>query len=211
MAAATVGLRVVFIEADLRRPAAAKHFGTDAEPGLSEVLVGAISLADAVQKVELATHKGLTIGLDVLVAGGVLPPNPAQVIESRAMESVLDEARDLYDLVIVDTSPTGGRAGRVPLAAPSRRGSYRQSFGSPRPRRGSPAPRYARERECSGNRSGGERLRAPESWLAQAGMRTSTGTTTRLARTIGLPVPWWRRTDPLPRPESAAGDPAGSS
>ena len=41
----------------------------------------------------------------MLVAGGVLPPNPPQVIESQAMGTLLDEARDLYDLVVIDTPP----------------------------------------------------------------------------------------------------------
>src|SRR5262249_19588917 len=42
---------------------------------------------------------------DVLVAGAVLPPNPPQVIESQAMSSLLLDARDRYDLVIIDTPP----------------------------------------------------------------------------------------------------------
>ena len=85
MATATVGSRVLFLEADLRRPMAAKYFGVQREPGVSEVLVGQESLESAAQRVEFASRKGTTIGLDVLVAGGVLPPNPPQVIESQAM------------------------------------------------------------------------------------------------------------------------------
>ena len=77
--------RVLFLEADLRRPMAARYFGVEREPGVAEVLVGQSSLEDAVQRVEFATRKGRPIGLDVLVAGGVLPPNPPQVIESQAM------------------------------------------------------------------------------------------------------------------------------
>ncbi len=105
MAAATVGSRVLFIEADLRRPVAARCFGIEQQPGLSEVLLGEVSLDRVVQNVEFATRKGTKLGLDVLVAGGVLPPNPPQVMESQAMETLLDTAQGRYDLVVIDTPP----------------------------------------------------------------------------------------------------------
>jgi succinoglycan biosynthesis transport protein ExoP len=105
IATATVGSRVLFLEADLRRPMAARYFGVEREPGVSEVLVGQQSLASAAQRVEFASRKESTVGLDVLVAGGVLPPNPPQVIESQAMASLLADARDSYDLVVIDTPP----------------------------------------------------------------------------------------------------------
>lgn len=105
IATATVGSRVLFLEADLRRPNAARYFGIHGEPGVAEVLVGQQSLESAAQRVEFAARKGTSIGLDVLVAGGVLPPNPPQVIESQAMESLLAAARASYDLVVIDTPP----------------------------------------------------------------------------------------------------------
>lgn len=105
MATATVGSRVLFLETDLRRPMAAKYFGIQRAPGIAEVLIGEQSLDSAVQYVEFGSRKGTKIGLDVLVAGAVLPPNPPQVIESQAMSSLLSDARDRYDLVVVDTPP----------------------------------------------------------------------------------------------------------
>jgi capsular exopolysaccharide synthesis family protein len=105
MAAATVGSRVLYVEADLRRPVAAKCFGIAGAPGLSEVLLGEEKLVNAVQTVDLATRHGSSQGVDVLVAGGVLPPNPPQVMESQAMETLLDATRSIYDLVVIDTPP----------------------------------------------------------------------------------------------------------
>jgi capsular exopolysaccharide synthesis family protein len=105
IASATVGSRVLFVEADLRRPAAAKAFGIGGEPGVAEVLIGTESFDSALQRVEFAARNESSVGLDVLVAGGVLPPNPPQVIESQAMVSLLEEARDRYDLVVIDTPP----------------------------------------------------------------------------------------------------------
>lgn len=105
MATATVGSRVLFLESDLRRPIAARYFGVERSPGVSEVLLGEESLESAVQRVEFASRKETNIGLDVLVAGEVLPPNPPQVMESQAMASLLSEARERYDLVVIDTPP----------------------------------------------------------------------------------------------------------
>jgi tyrosine-protein kinase len=105
MAASMVGSRVLFIEADLRRPVASGQFGAKSEPGLSEVLLGDASLGDAAQRVDFAQRNHTSVGLDVLVAGGVLPPNPPQVMESHAMGALLEEARTAYDLIVVDTPP----------------------------------------------------------------------------------------------------------
>ena len=105
VASATVGARVLFLECDLRRPMAARYFGIREEPGVAEILVGDESLETAAQRAEIGTRKGTTIGVDVLVAGGVLPPNPPQVIESQAMASLVSEAREAYDLVVIDTPP----------------------------------------------------------------------------------------------------------
>ena len=105
MAAATVGSRVLFVEADLRRPVAARVLGIEHDPGLSEVLLGDNTLTNAVQSIGFAARKGASLELDVLVAGGVLPPNPPQVMESQAMETLVDEARRDYDLVVIDTPP----------------------------------------------------------------------------------------------------------
>lgn len=105
LATAMIGSRVLFLEADLRRPMAAKSFGIDREPGLSEILLGEASLTSATQRVEFASREGAKISVDVLVAGGLLPPNPPQVLESEAMASVLREAREAYDLVVIDTPP----------------------------------------------------------------------------------------------------------
>jgi Mrp family chromosome partitioning ATPase len=53
--------------------------------------------------------------LDVLVAGEVPPPNPGELIESHAMEAVLERARAVYDLVVIDTPPLSLIADAIPL------------------------------------------------------------------------------------------------
>ena len=51
----------------------------------------------------------------MVLAGAALPPNPAALLESEAMESVLDYAKTEYDLVIIDTPPLTAVSDAFPL------------------------------------------------------------------------------------------------
>lgn len=107
-AAACMGSRVLLLEADLRRPTMAQQFEIHAAAGLSDVLIGAVAMNDAIQSIPLdrpGNNASATRTLDVLLAGALPPPNPGELIESRAMENLLDGARSTYDLVVVDTPP----------------------------------------------------------------------------------------------------------
>jgi capsular exopolysaccharide synthesis family protein len=117
-AAARMGARVLLLEADLRRPTVAQQLDVLSGPGVSDVLIGTLSLSEATQTIDL----DLTAGdgsqgrtLDVLVAGAALPPNPGELIESHAMETVLEEAKAKYDLVVIDTPPLTAVSDAFPL------------------------------------------------------------------------------------------------
>lgn len=94
---AETGNRVLLIDADMRRPSQGKLLIEKASPGLSNVLAG---LCD----VRLAVRKGIRPNLDVLFSGEI-PPNPLELLGSRAMEEMLKELTPLYDYIIVDTPP----------------------------------------------------------------------------------------------------------
>jgi capsular exopolysaccharide synthesis family protein len=102
---ARAGTKVLFIEADLRRPTLAKALGLGDHDGLSLVLAGISEPKGAVRN----TH-----GVDVLTAGP-LPPNPAELIESKRMDELLKWAEGEYERVIVDTPPSAVVADAVPL------------------------------------------------------------------------------------------------
>jgi polysaccharide biosynthesis transport protein len=107
-AAARMGARTLLVEADLRRPTMAQQFEIHSGGGLADVLIGAVAMNDAIQSISLdrpGNDASRTRTLDVLLAGPVLPPNPGELIESRAMENLLDGARSTYDLVVIDTPP----------------------------------------------------------------------------------------------------------
>jgi succinoglycan biosynthesis transport protein ExoP len=107
-AAARLGSRVLLLEVDLRAPTLLEQLGIQAGPGLADVLIGAISMDEAIRPVgvDARLDPGAEVRtLDVLVAGAVLPPNPGELIESRTMGVVLEQAKSTYDLVVIDTSP----------------------------------------------------------------------------------------------------------
>ncbi len=51
----------------------------------------------------------------MLAAGAVLPPNPAELLESHAMDAVLEQAKSTYDLVVMDTPPLTAVSDAFPL------------------------------------------------------------------------------------------------
>ncbi len=107
-AAAGLGSRVLLLEVDLRHPTLARQFDIQGGPGLAEVLIGAASIGEATQHVVLEAPpadaaNGRT--LDVLTAGALAPPNPAELLASHAMDVVLERVKSSYDMVVVDTPP----------------------------------------------------------------------------------------------------------
>ena len=113
---AMAGQRVLLIEADLRNPALHDLIGLERTRGLSEVLVEQLELDEVVRSVSVtgATDDPSVPTVDVLLAGWK-PPNPAQLIESDRMLSLLRDAEEEYDTVIVDTPPLSVVSDAIPL------------------------------------------------------------------------------------------------
>lgn len=117
-AAASMGSSVLLLEADLRRPTIAAQMNIRSGPGLADVLVDGAALDDGTQSIDLEPLSDRALErrqLDVVVAGWVLPPNPAEMIESDAMERLLAETKSAYDLVVIDTPPLTAVSDAFPL------------------------------------------------------------------------------------------------
>jgi receptor protein-tyrosine kinase len=117
-AAARMGSRVLLLEGDLRRPTIARQLDLPSGPGIADVLIGSVALGEAIQTVDLESpsgQSGSTRALDVLVAGAALPPNPGELIESHAMERLLEQAKSTYDLIVIDTPPLTAVSDAFPL------------------------------------------------------------------------------------------------
>jgi polysaccharide biosynthesis transport protein len=113
--------RVIVVETDLRKPSLGRQHGLRSGPGLAALLTHQVTLDEAIQRRPLAgppTDNGSSAGtdrtIDVIVAGPP-PPNPAELLESQAMRDVLAELRERYDLIVLDTVPTGVVSDAFPL------------------------------------------------------------------------------------------------
>ncbi|MFI2711122.1 polysaccharide biosynthesis tyrosine autokinase [Micromonospora sp. NPDC018662] len=97
IALAEAGWRVLLIDADLRRPKAADYLGLDGGIGLTDVLVGDVQVGDVVQR---WGEKSLLV-----LPSGAAPPNPSELLGSKAMADLLVSLRESADIVIIDTAP----------------------------------------------------------------------------------------------------------
>lgn len=89
--------RVVLVECDLRRPMVATRLGMDGAIGTTNILVGRVKLEDALQPYA-------DTGLQVLPCGPI-PPNPSELLQSRAMDALLQDLQEEFDVVILDAPP----------------------------------------------------------------------------------------------------------
>lgn len=97
IAMTAAGKSVLVIEADFRRPMLSDYFGIERAVGLTDVLVGRASIKDVLQP---WGSEGLTV-----LPSGHLPPNPSELLGSKAMADLLEGFRKQFDLVIIDTPP----------------------------------------------------------------------------------------------------------
>jgi capsular exopolysaccharide synthesis family protein len=88
--------RVLLIDADLRRPRMREMFGLPVSAGLTDALTSA-------RGDRLPVHH-ITSNLWVLAAGRMVP-DPMSLLVSPSMKQLLEEARESFDWVIVDTPP----------------------------------------------------------------------------------------------------------
>lgn len=91
------GKRVLLIDADLRKPTVHYTFRLDNLRGLSNVLINEIELEEAISSSDVNN-------LDIITCGPI-PPNPSELLGSERMRSMLEEANELYDIVLFDTPP----------------------------------------------------------------------------------------------------------
>jgi tyrosine-protein kinase Etk/Wzc len=99
---AQAGARTLLVDADLRRGLLHRLFDLEQSPGLTNVMVGQVPLAGAVQRVPLEAEGSLE-----LLSAGVFPPNPSELLGSPRMKELIEEMRGRYDMVVIDAPPVG--------------------------------------------------------------------------------------------------------
>ncbi|HEY0038744.1 MAG TPA: polysaccharide biosynthesis tyrosine autokinase, partial [Longimicrobium sp.] len=108
-ALAQQGMRVALVDCDLRRARQHAIFKVPAEPGLTQVVLGHSTLAEAIRP---TTIKNL-----FLLTAGTLPPNPAELLGSDRMQEVLADLQGAFDMVLFDTPPVLAASDGVVMAA----------------------------------------------------------------------------------------------
>ena len=105
---AQMGERVLLIDTDLRRPRCHEVLNMPNTIGLTEVLTGQITAAEAIS---VTAFPGLS-----LLCSGSVPPTPNELVGSKKMRNTLDELRKAYDYIVVDATPTMTLSDALPLA-----------------------------------------------------------------------------------------------
>jgi Mrp family chromosome partitioning ATPase len=90
-----LGMRVLLIDGDLRRPGFSRALGVAPHPGFAEVLRGEVPLMEA-------AHEGWADNVWILPTAH--DPEAGDLL-ARRLGDVVDEARENFDLVMIDTPP----------------------------------------------------------------------------------------------------------
>ncbi|MDQ0838834.1 GumC family protein [Sphingomonas faeni] len=106
---AKMDLRVLVIDADLRRPATHRFFGLANKLGLAELLSANAVFESVIQATDFEKLHVIT--------SGTAPPSPTELLSHSTLDDILAKARESYDVVIIDGPPILGMADALLLAA----------------------------------------------------------------------------------------------
>jgi polysaccharide biosynthesis transport protein len=101
--------RVIIVDADLRRPSQHKLFKVDSSPGLTDILLGTHRIDQVLRPTGVPNVQ--------LLPAGTPPPNPAELLGSREMQRLIDQLKEISDLVLFDSPPTLAVADSVVLSS----------------------------------------------------------------------------------------------
>jgi capsular exopolysaccharide synthesis family protein len=109
LAMASVGDRVLVVEADLRKPRLADLLQLERQVGLTDVLTGSVGVMQAVQAwPQVATAS--------VIAGGSEAPVPSELLASRRLPEIFSELWRHFDIILIDAPPVSEGADAMLLA-----------------------------------------------------------------------------------------------
>ena len=95
---------ILLIDADIRKGKVAKYMGLNRSPGLSEILKAGVEPDD--------TFVSPNIDNLTIIPSGATPKNPAELLGSKKMKTVLESLKARFDYIFIDSPPV------MPLADP---------------------------------------------------------------------------------------------
>ena len=98
IAMAEIGQRTLIIECDCRRPVLKSYFGIRPQYGIMDVLRREVSAENAIVHTQQQ-------GLDVL--SSTVLANPVEILGSERMQTIINELKTVYDVIVLDTPPLG--------------------------------------------------------------------------------------------------------
>lgn len=93
------GKKVILLDLDLRKPKIHLSFNAHNKTGMSTILIGNDSYKDCLIKTDFESFD--------IIPSGPIPPNPAELANSKAFDELLEELKKDYDIIIIDTPPIG--------------------------------------------------------------------------------------------------------
>lgn len=88
-------IKVILIDCDFKKRGVSRKLGIQNPFGVSDIVFGNKKLDECIQKVE---------DIDVLPSGGV-PNNTSMLLNSKVMKNLVNELREKYDYVFIDSPP----------------------------------------------------------------------------------------------------------
>lgn len=89
--------KVLIVDTDLRKPRLHRLFKVRSVSGLTGYLSGNVSIEDIILKTNI---ENLSI-----IPSGIIPPNPAELLDSNKMKELMEELKKRFDVVLLDTPP----------------------------------------------------------------------------------------------------------
>lgn len=106
---AQIEAKVLLIDADLRRPRVHTYMGVKNLDGLANHLGGFAPIEAVVRRME-------EFNFDYITAGNI-PPNPAELLSSKKFGDFIEQVKEKYDYIIIDTPPVNAVADALSVAS----------------------------------------------------------------------------------------------
>jgi len=91
--------RSIVINLDMRKPTLHHYFDVDNNIGMSTYLSGKNTIEEVIQP---TSYENLDI-----IPSGPIPPNPSELIISDKLDALLDNLKEVYDYIFIDSAPLG--------------------------------------------------------------------------------------------------------